>query len=125
MSLALATALASALGFYLVLGVLYGLYFISFAAGAMVPAARGAGLGFRLMILPGAIMFWPVLLARLIKGYPAPAVPPRPLRGLHVRIWVFLVPIVALGIMMTLMLRPTDPVNDSLPKGVLIEEVNS
>jgi hypothetical protein len=124
MSLALATALASALGFYLVLGLLYGLYFISFGAGVMVPAARGAGLGFRLMILPGAIMFWPVLLARLIKGYPAPAAP-RALRALHVRIWVFLVPIVALGIMMTLMLRPTDPVNDSLPKGVLIEGANS
>jgi hypothetical protein len=124
MSIAMANAVASALGFYLVLGVLYGLYFISFGAGAMVPAARGAGLGFRLTILPGAVLMWPVLLARLIKGYPRPA-PPRALRRLHVRLWVFLVPLVALGIMMALMLRPIAPLNDTLPKGIILEEAAS
>ena len=124
MSIAVANALASALGFYLVLGFLYGLYFISFGAGAMVPAARGAGLGFRLMILPGAILLWPVLLARLIKGYPRPE-PPGALRRLHARLWVFLVPLVALGIMMTLMLRPVDPLNDTLPRGVILEGTSS
>ncbi len=124
MSIAMANAVASALGFYLVLGALYGLYFISFGAGAMVPAARGAGLGFRLMILPGAILLWPVLLARLIRGFPRPE-PPRTLRRLHARLWMFLVPLVALGIMMALMLRPIDPLNDSLPRGVILEEASS
>lgn len=120
----MANAVASVLGFYLVLGVLYGLFFISFGAGRMVPAARGGGLGFRLIILPGAVLLWPVLLTRLIKGYPRPE-PPRPLRRLHVRLWVFLVPLVALGIMMALMLRPIDPLNDTLPKGIILEEVSS
>ncbi|MDQ7019007.1 MAG: hypothetical protein Q9M33_07555 [Robiginitomaculum sp.] len=124
MSIAMANAVASALGFYLVLGALYGLYFISFGAAAMVPAARGAGLGFRLIILPGAIMLWPVLLARLIKGFPRPE-PPRPLRRLHARLWVFLVPLVALGIMMALMLRPIAPLNDNLPRGIILEEASS
>ncbi len=121
MSIALATALASALGFYLVLGGLYGLFFISFGAARMVPAARGSGIGFRLMILPGAVLLWPVLLGRMIRGYPAPG-PGRTLRRIHVRYWVFLVPMVALGIMFTLMLRPVDPVNETLPKGVILEE---
>lgn len=120
MSIALATALASALGFYLVLGLAYSLYFISFGVAQLVPAARGAGLGFRLIILPGAILFWPVLLARLIRG-PAQPKPARALRRVHARIWMFLVPLLALGIILTLMLRPTVPVNDTLPKGIILE----
>ncbi len=124
MSIALATALASALGFYLLLGMAYGLYFITFGAQSMVPAARGSGLGFRLMTLPGAVLLWPVLLARLIKGYPKPEAP-RALRQAHVRIWMFLVPLVALGIMLSLMLRPAPPLNESLPKGLILEERGS
>ncbi len=125
MSLALATALASVLGFYLLLGIAYGLYFVTIGAAQMVPAARGAGFGFRLMILPGAILLWPVLLVRLIKGRTHRPAPPRALRGVHARLWVFLVPLVALAIMMALMLRPVEPLNDALPRGVIFEELVS
>jgi hypothetical protein len=121
MSLALATALVSAFGFYGILGLLYGLYFISYGASRVVPAARGAGIGFALIILPGAVLFWPLLLARLIKGQTRPKETPRALRHTHARIWVFLVPLLALGIMLTLMLKPVAPVNEKLPVGIILE----
>ncbi len=125
MSIALATALASALGFYLVLGMLYGLYFVTSGAARMLPAAKGAGFGFRLMILPGAMLLWPILLVRLIKGKTHQMAPARTYRRVHARIWVVLIPLVALGVMMTLMLRPVEPLNDKLPKGVILEEQTS
>jgi len=37
------------------------------------PNARGAGLGFRLLILPGSAALWPLLLRRWIAGSPPPA----------------------------------------------------
>ncbi len=124
MSIAAATALASALGFYLLLGVVFALYFIVFGVGRLVPAAKGSGIGFRLTIFWGAIILWPVLLFRLLKG-PAELVPPRTWRRAHARIWMVLIPLVALGVMAALMLRPAAPLNDALPAGIMLEEASS
>jgi hypothetical protein len=38
------------------------------------PMARGAGWGFRLLITPGAALFWPLLLVRWAAGSIAPTV---------------------------------------------------
>ena len=37
------------------------------------PAAKGASRGFRLIIVPGAVALWPLLLRRWISGAPPPA----------------------------------------------------
>lgn len=55
------------LGLYLGLGLVFGLAFIIKGAPAIDPAARGAGWGFRLTILPGAAALWPVLLAKWLR----------------------------------------------------------
>lgn len=124
MSIAVASALASALGFYLVLGLAFAVFFVIFGAARVVPAAKRSGFAFRFTIFWGAILLWPVLLVRLING-PPQLVPPRTWRRAHARIWVILIPVVALGIMMSLMLMPLAPVNDVLPKGVALEASQS
>jgi len=49
---------------YGTIGLLFGLAFILRGAGVLDPIARESSVGFRLMILPGAVGLWPWLLAR-------------------------------------------------------------
>lgn len=49
-------------------GVLVGLPFLAFAAGRVVEGAAGSSLMFRLMMLPGAALLWPVVLHRWITA---------------------------------------------------------
>jgi hypothetical protein len=55
---------------YLVIGVLFALIFVTIGVSRLDPAARGAGFGFRLLIVPGAAALWPVLAWRWQKGAP-------------------------------------------------------
>ena len=48
------------LGAYVLIGVLFGLYFIT--RGLRNEAIAGKGIILRLMLLPGAILIWPLLL---------------------------------------------------------------
>ena len=48
------------LGAYVLFGVLFGLYFIT--RGLRNEAIAGKGIILRLMLLPGAILIWPLLL---------------------------------------------------------------
>ncbi|MEP1144117.1 MAG: hypothetical protein ABJH52_10385 [Henriciella sp.] len=68
MSEAAAETLVLALGVYFALGLLVGLIFVFGGAGRIDPAAKGKGLPFRvrLMILPGIIGLWPIMLTKLI-----------------------------------------------------------
>lgn len=50
---------------YAVLGVLFALAFVSVGVSKIDPEAQGTKLGFRLIIIPGVIAFWPLLLKRL------------------------------------------------------------
>jgi hypothetical protein len=54
------------LAIYGAIGFLFALAFLTFGIGRIDPAARGTGLGFRLVILPGVVVLWPLLLARWI-----------------------------------------------------------
>lgn len=67
MSKAAAETLVLALGVYLALGLIVGLIFVFGGAGRIDPAAKGKGLPFRvrLMILPGLIGLWPLMLIKL------------------------------------------------------------
>lgn len=48
------------LGIYLLVGFLFGLYFIT--RGLRNESLAGRGIILRLMFLPGAILIWPLLL---------------------------------------------------------------
>lgn len=67
MSEAAAETLVLALGLYAALGLLVGLIFMFGGAGRIDPAAKGKGLPVRvrLLILPGLIGLWPVMLLKL------------------------------------------------------------
>ena len=53
---------------YGAVGILFALAFLTFGIGRIDPGARGAGLGFRLMVFPGVVALWPLMLARWITG---------------------------------------------------------
>jgi hypothetical protein len=53
-------------GVYLAAGTLFALPFVLKLAGRLDPAARAGSWGFRIIILPGVILLWPVLLTRLL-----------------------------------------------------------
>jgi hypothetical protein len=56
---------------YAAIGVVFAVLFVSAGAGRIDPAARGAGLGFRLLIFPGVAALWPLLASRWLRR-PAP-----------------------------------------------------
>lgn len=49
------------IGAYVLVGLVFGLWFV-LRGVQRDPAARAAGLGFRLLILPGSAALWPLLL---------------------------------------------------------------
>jgi hypothetical protein len=51
---------------YMLAGSLFAIFFLSKGIGKVDITARGSGWGFRLMILPGTIVFWPVLLKKCL-----------------------------------------------------------
>jgi hypothetical protein len=53
---------------YAALGVLFAIVFCSVGAAKIDPAARSSGIGFRVMIFPGATALWPLLLTRWIRA---------------------------------------------------------
>ncbi len=53
---------------YLVAGLLFAIYFLTGGIEKVDVSAHGSGWGFRFMILPGTIVFWPVLLKKVIKA---------------------------------------------------------
>ena len=63
MSVEAASALVGWLGVYFGVGLVFALAFELFALARLDPAARGAGIGFRLMIFPGLAALWPIMLA--------------------------------------------------------------
>jgi len=52
---------------YAVIGLLFAIAFVATGISRLDPAAKGSGFGFRLIILPGVVALWPLLLARWIR----------------------------------------------------------
>jgi hypothetical protein len=57
---------------YSALGLLFALWFVWKGVERLDSQARGARLGFRLLILPGIAAFWPLFLARWVRGVSEP-----------------------------------------------------
>lgn len=72
MSIATAQWLTLALASYALLGLLFALPFVLRGAGAVDPSARQGTWGFRLLIVPGVVAFWPLLAYRWATGRQAP-----------------------------------------------------
>ncbi|MBN8644111.1 MAG: hypothetical protein J0L61_02590 [Planctomycetes bacterium] len=95
MSTPVALSILLAAAAYLGVSVAFGVAFAFRGAASIDPAARGAPLSFRLLIVPGAALLWPVLARRWARGSDAP--PPaglmRPLRNRHLALWAVLGPV--------------------------------
>jgi hypothetical protein len=55
-------------GAYLVIGAVVAIYAALRGAAASDAAARGAGLFFRLLIMPGVALLWPIMILRYLSG---------------------------------------------------------
>lgn len=52
---------------YAALGALFAIAFVTMGVTRVDPVAKGSGIGFRLVILPGVAALWPLLLGRWIR----------------------------------------------------------
>jgi hypothetical protein len=59
---------------YAIIGLLFGLPFVTWGVSHIDPSARGAGAGFRLIVLPGVMAFWPLLAWRWLRGMKEPPI---------------------------------------------------
>ncbi len=64
MERSLAEALLVILALYGAAGALFAGPFLARGAAAIDPGARGASRGFRIVVLPGVVAFWPLLARR-------------------------------------------------------------
>ena len=53
---------------YLALGAVIAVAFLARGLAAVDPAARGAGFGFRAILIPGILGLWPYLLLRWVRS---------------------------------------------------------
>jgi len=56
------------LGLYLLVGLLFAVPFVLRGVNRIDPVARKGTWGFRLIILPGVVALWPLLLNRWRRG---------------------------------------------------------
>ena len=54
-------------GVYAAVGLAFAVAFVIRGVQRVDPAAKGAPLGFRLLILPGSAALWPLLLRRWLR----------------------------------------------------------
>src|SRR5262249_32473730 len=68
----MATGFLMALGIYLVCGLVFAIPFAFFGAKRLDSHALHGSWGFRLLIIPGAMALWPLLLKRWMSGIHEP-----------------------------------------------------
>lgn len=66
--------IVTALSWYAAIGAAVAVVF-ALVVGRVVPTARGGSIGFRVLILPGAALLWPLVLVRTVLALvrPSPA----------------------------------------------------
>jgi hypothetical protein len=68
----IAITLLIALGIYLTCGFAFAIPFVLAGAKEIDPHAAHGSWGFRVLIIPGAMAFWPLLLKRWASGVKTP-----------------------------------------------------
>ena len=64
----IAAAILILLGVYLAGGLFFAIFFALTGAGRIDPHALRGSRGFRVLIIPGAMALWPLLLRRWMSG---------------------------------------------------------
>ena len=64
--------IVTGLAVYGAVGVLFALVFVVAGVNRVDPVARESSWGFRVMIFPGSVALWPLLLKRWLLGQTAP-----------------------------------------------------
>jgi len=72
MSVVLARLLVTAVATYAAIGLVVAIPFVSRGVNRIDPDAREGTWGFRLLMIPGTVTFWPLLLRRWWTGAPPP-----------------------------------------------------
>ena len=67
-----ALLLVDVLLLYALLGVVFALAFVSVGVKRIDAQAAGTGAAFRILIFPGSVAFWPLLLRRWMAGKSEP-----------------------------------------------------
>jgi hypothetical protein len=62
------TAILQGVALYAAAGAVFAVLFLLFALPRIDSGAKGAGLTFRLLILPGLIALWPLMLIRWVTS---------------------------------------------------------
>lgn len=68
----IAAAFLIALGIYLACGLAFAIPFVLVGVKKIDPHAAHGSWGFRLLIIPGTMVFWPLLLRRRASGVSEP-----------------------------------------------------
>lgn len=99
---------------YIALGVLFAGVFLTILLPRLDHAANGAPPTFRLLILPGVIALWPLLLLRSFRAIPDG---PLPFRRIHTLAWIALALLLPAIIIASLAVRPpaTPPAASAAP----------
>lgn len=98
-----------ALGYYLMVGLLFGLVFVTVMIGRVDPAAAGSSWRFRLLVLPGVAALWPLLAMRwTARGQLRTG---RRLRTAHVVLWLTLGPLALFLLWEAVEQRPPAPLS--------------
>ncbi len=62
------TAILQGVALYAAAGLVFALLFLALGLPRIDNGAKGAGIGFRMLILPGLIALWPLMLIRWLSG---------------------------------------------------------
>ena len=62
------TVILSLLGIYFLIGILFAIAFVTKGIKTVDPSTVGASLIFKMMVFPGSIGLWPVLLRKWMKA---------------------------------------------------------
>jgi hypothetical protein len=68
----IAWILVSVAGVYAAIGLVFALFFVTRGVTRIDPTAIGGSTGFRILILPGVVAFWPLLMRRQQESAPPP-----------------------------------------------------
>ncbi|GAB5558461.1 MAG: hypothetical protein SynsKO_01080 [Synoicihabitans sp.] len=68
----LVTVAVGIIAAYLAAGLIFAIPFVFRGAAKIDAPAANTGLFFKLILIPGSMIFWPILLRRWISGSPPP-----------------------------------------------------
>lgn len=106
------------LGAYGVIGVFFGLYFVTRGVGRLDKAAAKGSIGFRTLVFPGSVAFWPFLYFRLLRAGRGDGLLPkasRTHRRLHLLAWAIVGPLAVIVVVAAWQQRVPTPTQELPP----------